>query len=99
MSKRKEPAGSVVEFDGGDIRRTNRFFISLRSYGQCDEKGKTVLGVGCSAAKLMAEPDKPLALFAMLLDELSPGMRYSSKEAAEQDLKRFQEYVNTLRVD
>lgn len=50
--KKKTSGAGVVEIPGGPIRCTNQFFISLRSYGQCDGNGKTVLGVGCSSAKI-----------------------------------------------
>lgn len=97
MAKKKSVSG-VVDVGGGPIRRTNRFFIALRSYGHCDENGKTVMGVECSAKKIPAPPDRPLALFAAIVDDLLPAMSYSSKEAMEKDLVEFQKYVANIRV-
>lgn len=97
---KKKPAkvDGVVEVDGGPIRKTNRFFVALRSYGQCDENGKTVMGIECAAKRIPAPPDKPLALMAAIVDQLLPAMRYSSKEAAEKDLAAFREYVSNLTL-
>jgi hypothetical protein len=97
---KKKPASvdGVVDVAGGPIRRTNRFFIALRSYGHCDENGKTVMGVECSAKKVPSPPDRPLALVAAILDDLLLVMSYSSKEAMEKDLREFQKYVADLRV-
>lgn len=88
----------VVDVAGGPIRRTNRFFIALRSYGNCDDKGKTVMGVECSAKKVTAKPDRQLALIAAIVDDLLPVMSYSSKEAMEKYLIEFQKYVADLHV-
>jgi len=63
-----------------------------------DENGKTVMGVECSAKKVPAPPDRPLALVAAIVDDLLPVMNYSSKEAMEKDLGQFQDYVASLRV-
>lgn len=38
-------------------------------------------------------------LFASLLNEMLPGMRYSSGEAAQKDLAEFQAYVQRLTVE
>jgi hypothetical protein len=88
----------VVNIDGGPIRKTNRFFLALRSYGHCDDKGKVVMGIECSAEKLKAPPDRPLALMASLLEELLPCMLYSSPEAAAQDLEEFKQFVSNITM-
>jgi hypothetical protein len=95
---KSKKAEGVVEFEGEPIRKTNRFFVSLRSYGQCDENGKTVMGIQCSAKRIPAPPDRPLALMAVILEDLLPAMRYSSKEAMLKDLGQYQEFVANLRV-
>lgn len=96
--KKAKPVEGVVEVVGSPVRRTNRFFISLRSYGHCDGKDKAVLAINCSATKLMAPPDRPLVLIACILDELLPAMVYSSKEEMETDLMAFKAYVAGLNV-
>lgn len=100
MKKKKKPdsVDGVVEIEGGPIRKTNRFFIALKSYGQCDGNGKTVMGIECSAKRIPAPPDRPLALMAGILERLLPAMGYSSKEAMANDLKKFQEFVASLEV-
>lgn len=99
MAKKKPTkVNGVVEVDGGPIRKTNRFFVALRSYGQCDENGKTVMSIECAAKRMPAPPDRPLALMAVILDQLLPAMRYSSNEAAEKDLEEFQKYVSNLTL-
>ena len=94
----KKKTGAFAEIENGEICRTNKFFIALRSYGHCDEKGKTVLGVECSSKKLIAPPDKPLYLFSQLLAQLMPSMQYSSGEAMKEDLEKFQKWVADLKV-
>jgi len=99
MSKdNQETVEGVVNIDGGPIRKTNRFFLALRSYGHCNEKGKVVMGIECSTEKVMAPPDKPLELFTAILEELLPCMLYSSNEAAEEDLEAFKQFVSNLTM-
>jgi len=83
---------------GGPIARTNRFFIQMKAYGCCDAKGRTVLGIKTSQKKMIAPPDKPLAFFSVMLEQIMPGMSWSTKEAMEADLKILQDYVNGLRI-
>lgn len=96
--KNSTSVDGVVDIHGGPIRKTNRFFITLRSYGHCDENGKTVMGIECSAKKVPAPPDRPLALVAVIIENLLPAMSYSSREAMEKDLDEFQRYIADLRV-
>ncbi len=98
VAKKRESVDDVVTIEGGPILKTNRFFIALRSYGHCDEKGKAVMSVECSSKKIPAPPDRPLALMAHLVDELFPAMNYSSKEAMDKDLAEFKSYVAGLRI-
>lgn len=86
------------EINGGPIRKTNRFFVCLKSYGHCDEKGRTVMGVECSTKKIIAEPDRPMCLLAAVFDSLLQAFSYSSKEEAEADLAKFKKYVDSLKV-
>ena len=97
---KKKPKGvdGVVEIKCESIRKTNRFFISLRSYGHCDENGRAVMSVEYSAKKIPAPPDRPLMFIAALLENWIPAMRYSSEEAMKKDLAEFQKYVAGLRV-
>ena len=97
MSKKQKPT-DVVEIPGGPIKRTNRFFIALDSYGHIDANGRTVLAIGCSRKKIPAPPDRPLAMMAMIINDLLPAMAYSSDEAMMKDLKQFQDYVAALEV-
>lgn len=98
MAKNKACDNKVVDIEGGPIRKTNQFFIALRSYGHCDENGRTVMGIGCSSKKVTAPPDRPLCLIAALIDDLLPAMSYSSKEAMQKDLKEFQAYAASLKI-
>lgn len=93
----KKTAG-VVDVHGGLVRRTNRFFVTLRAYGHCDENGRTVLGIGCSAKKIPAPPDRPLALVAAIIEELLPAMQYSSVEAMKKDVESFKAFIDMIEV-
>lgn len=90
---------AVVDTSGtGPIARTNRFFVQMSGYGCCDAKGKTVMGIDTSRKKMIAPPDRPLTFFAVLLEQIMPGMDWSSKEAMESDLAALKDYVNSLQV-
>lgn len=84
--------------NGGPIARTNRFFMQIKSYGCCDAKGRTVMGIETSQKKMIAPPDMPLTWFSVLLEQVMPGMSWSSKEAMEKDLATLQDYVKGLRI-
>ncbi len=94
MSKSKP----TVELEG-PIRRTNRFFIAIKSYGHCDDSGKVAMGVECSTKKIPAPPDRPLRLVRMIMEDIViPTAGYSSRDAMEADLQAFKEYVNGLAI-
>lgn len=99
MTDPKQAAEPVIDTSGtGPIKRTNRFFMQIKAYGCCDEKGRVVMGIETSQKKMMAPPDRPLAWFCILLEQMMGGMSWSSKEAMEKDLKTLKDYVETLRV-
>ncbi len=82
----------------GEIKRTNRLFVSLRSMGQCDENGKAVLKIDYGSEKFMASPDKPLMLLAALTESCFRLMRYSSEAAAEDDIVKFKAWAMGLNL-
>jgi len=86
----QETVEGVVNIDGGPIRKTNRFFLALRSYGHCNEKGKVVMGIECSTKKVMAPPDKPLKLFTAILEELLPCIALQFKRSSSRRLGSVQ---------
>lgn len=78
------------------VARSNQFFVQLKGYGMCDENGRTVMAIGTSTKKVIAEPDAPLSLIVSLIESMKDLMDYSSPEAAAADIKRLQNYVNNL---
>lgn len=87
MSKTKQTPGAM--------RRTNRFFVQVKGYGHCDDKGRTVMGIELSTGKLIATPDKPLmSLIAPLLGEFMKCIDYSSPEAAAKDVAAFKNSIS-----
>ncbi len=84
----------TIEFEGGPIRTTNRFFIQLKGYGLADDKEKTVLGMGLSTKKICAEPDSPLALICALIEEFRPLFKYTSHELMEKDALRLKKLAD-----
>jgi len=86
----------VTEFRDGEILKTNKLYIALREIGQCNEKGKSVMSVGYRG-KFIAQPDKPLQTLMMpLLNEIMKFMRYSDDKLAEEDIKVFKEWVDSI---
>ena len=89
---------AVIELPG-PIRKTNRFFIAIKSYGHCDENGKVVMAIECSTKKIPAPPDRALKLIQLILEDIVfPSSRYSSDEAMRKDLQEFKEFVAGLEV-
>lgn len=96
MAKKK---AAVKEFRGGEVLKTNKLYISLREIGQCNEKGKSVLSLGYSG-KFIAQPDKPLrTLMVPLIDEIMKFVHYSDDKLAEEDIKVFKEWVNSIKLN
>ena len=56
------------------------------------------MGIETSQKKNMAPPDRPLAWFCILLEQMMGGMSWSSKEAMEKDLETLKTYVKELRI-
>ena len=82
---------------GSTVKTSNRLFIELKSYGMCDEKGRTVLGIGLKG-KQRAEPDAPIrTLLIPLIEELLPSCHYSGAEARDADLAAFKEFADELK--
>lgn len=96
MAKKK---AATVEFRDEEILKTNRLYIGLREVGQCNEKGKSVMSVGYRG-KFIAHPDKPLQTLMMpLMEEIMKFMRYSDDKMAEEDLKEFKEWVDSIKLN
>lgn len=88
----------TVEYQSSPIARTNRMFINISALGECDSKGKLVFSK--SFKRIVAAPDRPLMMFAGLLDNaVIPSFSYSSKDAAVKDLQQFKEWVAGLKVE
>jgi hypothetical protein len=88
-----------VEVGGGEISRTNQLFIELRRVGEVDAKGKVKFARGYRG-KIVASPDRPLALFAKLAHEfVVRGFAYSTPEAAKADLEWFQKWCASLSTE
>jgi hypothetical protein len=100
MPKKKPTTNTtgVIDIAGSPVRKTNRFFIAIRSYGHCNENGKAVMSIECSTKKIPAQPDRPLGLFANLIENMLPVLNYSSAEAMKNDLAAFKKYVSGLQV-
>lgn len=93
VSKTKRTEGN------GPIARTNRFFIQMKAYGHCDDKGRTVMGVGMSGKKIIAKPDRPLmTLVFPLVDMLTQAIDWSDPEAAKKDLADFQAAIAKFEI-
>lgn len=87
----------VKEVRGGKVLRTNKLYVAIREIGQCNEKGKSVFACGYKG-KIIAKPDKPLQTLVMpLVNEILKFMQYSDDTIAEEDLKVFKEWVNTIK--
>ena len=75
-----------------------RFFVQLKSHGVTDADGKTIMGIGVSSKKVVAEPDAPLALVVAVLETWQSGWHYSSTKAAERDVARLRNFCDQLHV-
>lgn len=96
MAKKK---AKTVEFRDGEILKTNTLYLCLREIGQCNEKGKSVMAVGYSG-KFIAQPDKPLqSLMMPLMNEIMKFMRYSDDKLADEDIKKFKEWVDSIKLN
>lgn len=94
----KAKKAPVKEFRGGEVLKTNKLYIAIREIGQCNEKGKSVFSCGYSG-KFIAQPDKPLRTLMMpLIDEIMKFMRYSDDKFADEDIKVFKEWVNSIEL-
>jgi len=76
-----------------------RFFVKLFAYGTVDSAGKVVFEVGQSSKRIIAEPNAPLAVVVAILEAWQPAWRYSSTEAAKQDLQRLRDYVDGILIE
>jgi putative AlgH/UPF0301 family transcriptional regulator len=95
MSRFKEDSKTKL-LKGGPVLNSNRFFLHVKQYGHCDANGKVVMGISFSQ-KVVAEPDRPLALIEALIEEIIPMLRYSSKKAMQKDIDYFKRYVKSLK--
>jgi hypothetical protein len=86
---------AVVE-SGRIIAGTNRLYLDVKGYGQCDEKGKAVMGIGLKG-RARAEPDRPFrTLILPLINDLLPLCRYSDDAEMEADLAALRDYVDGI---
>ena len=93
---KKKPA-TTKKIEGTEIVRTNRMFISLKTIGEMDAKGKTVFSLGYSG-KTVAEPERPLSTaVAKLVLHIANMAKYSTQEDMEADLKEFQAIVADIK--
>jgi len=76
-----------------------RFFVKLSAYGTVDSDGKTAYEVGQDNKRIISQPDAPLALVIAILEQWQPAWRYSSIEAAKQDLQRLRDYVDGILIE
>lgn len=82
---------------GHEISRTNQMFIEIRRVGEVNDKGKVRFARGYKG-KIIAPPDRPLALFAKLIEEfVFRGFPYSSAEALREDVEKFQKWANAFK--
>ncbi len=89
--KTKDTSGS------GPIARSNRFYVQLKGYGHCDDNERTVMGLGTTGKKLVAEPDQPLfTLIRPVINHWMKAMDWSTTEAAQSDLAKFQKWIASL---
>ena len=98
MPKKKAAKIETTTFKG-TVARTNRFFLQLKAYGNCDDSGRTIMGIEFSTKKMIAPPDKPLKLISHILDGMINGISYSNKDAALIDIEEFQRWALNLQVD
>lgn len=99
MAKKKavKKADPKVVETGTEIRKSNQTFLSLKSIGNLDSKGKLILSLGYGG-RIVAPPDRGLALIIKVVQELAQMVSYSSDEAAENDLRLLKEYINDLEI-
>lgn len=96
MAKKKPKIEGIVE-TGNEVKRTNQVYMSLKTIGHLDEKGKSIFSLGYGG-RIVAPPDRGLGLLIILADELARFLDYSSPEAAEKDLEFLKKYVNQLKI-
>ncbi len=93
MAKKKP----TKKIEGTEIVRTNRMFISLKSIGEIDAKGKTVFSIGYGG-KTVADPERPLSTaVAKLVLHVANMAKYSTQEDMETDLKEFKAIVADIQ--
>jgi hypothetical protein len=74
------------------------FFVQMKGFGSCDEKKRAVYSLEMSSSKIVAEPDKPLALVVAILERWQDHWKYSSVEAAKADLERLKKFVDGIEI-
>jgi hypothetical protein len=95
----RKSKSAVTEFRGGEVLKTNKLYLSIREIGQCNEKGKSVFAAGYRG-KIVAEPDRALmTLMVPLCQEIMNFVRYSDDKLAEEDLKLFKKWINTIKLN
>lgn len=79
------------------IVRTNQMFVRVAEIGECDAKGKTVLGFQFKG-KCIGQVDRHLSTVILpFMNEVLKMAHWSSTEARDKDLADFLAYVEALR--
>ena len=83
----------------GLIERRRRVYAQVTSVGEVDDKGKSVLSFGFRGRQV-AVVDKPLSTLGVwFIGELLFLARYSSFEAAAEDLCELKIYLDSLKIE
>jgi hypothetical protein len=78
--------------------KETRLYVSLKSIGWCDSKGRAVSGCDYRG-KQIARPDHQLRdLVVPFIDSLIPLLGYSSNEAAKADLAALAAHIDDMQV-
>jgi hypothetical protein len=80
------------------IVRGRRVYVEIKSIGECNDKGKSVLSFGFKG-KVIAEPDRTLAMLVIpFIGEMLRLARYSDGEAAKADMGALRSYLDGLEI-
>jgi hypothetical protein len=85
---------------GSPIKRTNQFFVRLRSYGSGDSEAKRKIAfeIDLDQQRIYAPPDRPFILIACIIETYIKAMDYSTREAMELDLAEFKKFVSAIGI-
>lgn len=96
------PLSDVMKDDDRDSEEIDaipsRLFISVRSYGLCDQDGKTIKRISMGNQRCIAAPNRPLDLISDLVCEMFDACRYSNKAAFQADKAEFLKTLACMEV-